>query len=121
MEKEYAQALSRSLARGTDEAKLIDGFMKHLKEEGRMKILPGVLRELRALQEQNTKLGSSLEVASEGEKAGAIEAARIAGIETATVSINPDLIKGWRARSGSVLVDRSAKQALVDLYQKITN
>lgn len=121
MEKEYAQALSRSLARGTDEAKLIDGFMKHLKEEGRMKILPGVLRELKALSAKNAKLGSSLEVASEGERAGAIAAARAAGIETDSVTVNPDLIKGWRARNGGVLVDRSAKQALVDLYQKITN
>ena len=121
MERAYAQALAQSLARGTDEAKLVEGLVSHLKEEGRIKLLPGIVRELKALQAKSAKLGASLEVASEGEKKGALEAARSAGIETDTVTVNPELIKGWRARSGSVLVDRSAKQALVDLYQKITN
>lgn len=121
MEKEYAQALARSLASGTDEAKLVDGFIKHLKEEGRMKLLPGVLRELNVLQARTSVLAPSLEVATEAEKESAIAQAKAQGIDTGTVSVNPSLISGWRARSGSVLVDRSAKQALVDLYQKITN
>ncbi|HRH55784.1 MAG TPA: F0F1 ATP synthase subunit delta [Candidatus Paceibacterota bacterium] len=121
MEKEYALALANSLARGTDEVALVDGFMKHLKEEGRMKILPGVLSELKALQAYRSASAPSLEVASEAEKAGAISAASALGLTPGAVTVNPSLIKGWRARSGSTLVDRSAKQALVDLYQKITN
>lgn len=121
MEREYAQALSESLARGTDEAKLVDGLVKHLKEEGRMKLLPGIVRELKRLQTETAKLLPTLEIASEADRASSIQAAKEAGIETGEITVNPSLIKGWRARSGSVLVDRSAKQALVDLYQKITN
>ena len=121
MEREYAQALSGSLARGTDEAKLVDGLVKHLKEEGRMKLLPGIVRELKRLQTEASKLAPSLEIATEADRAASMQAAKDAGIETVDVTVNPSLIKGWRARSGSVLVDRSAKQALVDLYQKITN
>ncbi|MES2931113.1 MAG: F0F1 ATP synthase subunit delta [Patescibacteria group bacterium] len=121
MEREYAQALQESLGRGTDEAKLVDGLMKHLKEEGRMKLLPGILRELKRLQTENGKLLPSLEIASEADRASAVAGAKEAGITASDVTVNPSLIRGWRARSGSVLVDRSAKQALVDLYQKITN
>jgi len=121
MEREYAQALSASLARGTDEAKLVQGLMQHLKEEGRMKLLPSILRELKRLQSEAEKLAPSLEIANESDRASAIAGAKEAGISVSDVTVNPSLIKGWRARSGSVLVDRSAKQALVDLYQKITN
>lgn len=120
MEKEYAQALSQSVRRGADEATLVEGLVAHLKEEGRTKLLPGILRELKRLEARNSKLAPSIEVASEAEAASAKSAAESVGI-TAPVTINPSLIRGWRARSGSTLVDRSAKQALVDLYQKITN
>lgn len=121
MEKEYALALQDSLKRGTDEAKLVDGLMKHLKEEGRLKLLPGILRELKTLEKALEKQSASLEVASEAEIPEALAAAKAAGILASTATVNTSLVRGWRAREGSVLVDRSAKQALVDLYQKITN
>ena len=121
MEKEYALALQDSLKRGTDEAKLVAGLVKHLKEEGRMKLLPGILRELKTLEAVQEKQSVSFEVASEAEIPEALAAAKAAGIDAATAAVNTSLVRGWRAREGSVLVDRSAKQALVDLYQKITN
>jgi len=99
----------------------VAGLIKHLKGEGRMKLLPGILRELKALDALSAKTGSIIEVASEGEKAGALSAANAAGISATSATVNPSLIKGWRGREGGMLVDRSAKQALVDLYQKITN
>lgn len=121
MDKEYALALARSIEDGTDEAKLVAGLVAHLKSEGRMKLLPGILRELKVLDARNEKTAPILEVASEAESAGALASAHAMGIETSKTVVNPSLIKGWRAREGSVLVDRSAKQALVDLYQMITN
>lgn len=121
MDKEYAQALARSLRDGTDEQKLVEGLVAHLKAEGRMKLLPGILRELKALDARAQKAGTVLEVASEREVAGAISAANAAGISVSSAVVNPSLIKGWRARTEGNLTDRSAKQALVDLYQKITN
>ena len=121
MEKEYALALSRQLKAGTDEKKLVDGLVAHLKTEGRMKLLPGIARELKALDARRQSLAPSIEVASEAEKASALSSAKALGIEAENVSVNPSLIRGWRARSGSSLVDRSAKRGLVDLYQRITN
>ncbi|HEY0979631.1 MAG TPA: F0F1 ATP synthase subunit delta [Candidatus Paceibacterota bacterium] len=121
MEKEYAQALMRQVASGADERTLVEGLVAHLKREGRMKLLPGILRELKALDARRAKLAPSVEVASDWEAAHAIAAARTMGIEAPAATVNPSLIKGWRARTGGTLVDRSAKQALVDLYQRITN
>ncbi|MBU2103839.1 F0F1 ATP synthase subunit delta [Patescibacteria group bacterium] len=121
MEKQYAQALIRSLRKGTNEEKLVSGLVAHLKEEGRAKLLPGILRELKTLQARNAKLAPHIEIASEGDKKQALQEAKELGIDTNSVSVNEDLIQGWRARSGGISVDRSAKQALVDLYQKITN
>ncbi len=121
MEKEYALALARQIAQGSDEQKLVDGLVTHLKAEGRMKLLPGILRELKNLEARNSALAPIVEIASESEKAAALAAAKAAGIESPEVRVNPSLIRGWRLRSADTLVDRSAKQALVDLYQRITN
>lgn len=121
MEKQYAHALSRQIAQGADETVLVEGLVAHLKRDGRMKLLPGIVRELKALQARTEKLAPSVEVASETESRDALEKARALGIDATSATVNPSLIKGWRARSGGTLVDRSAKQALVDLYQRITN
>lgn len=121
MEKEYAEALENAVRKGGDEAALADGLVRHLKAEGCTKLLPGILRELKRMEARKQKLAPSVEAASEGEKAAAIAAARAAGINVAEAIVNPSLIKGWRARSGSTLVDRSAKRALLDIYQEITN
>lgn len=121
MEKEYAQALTRAAREGSDQQKLADGLIAHLKSVGRIKLLPRILRELHIAQARAKTLAPSIEVASTEGKAEAIAAARTFGIETDRVHVNHDLIRGWRARSGSVLVDRSAKDALIRIYQNITN
>ncbi len=121
MEKEYAQALAESITQGADEKVLADGLIKHLKAEGRSKLLPGILRELKRLDERAQKLAPSVEVASESESKEALREAAEAGITAPHATVNPSLIRGWRARAGGTLIDRSAKRALVDLYQRITN
>lgn len=121
MEREYAQALVRSLKAGTSEESLVTGLVKHLKEEGRTKLLPGILRELKSMQAREAKLLPSVEVASESEAATALKEANAAGIDAKEAHVNPSLIRGWRARANGILVDRSAKRALTDLYQRITN
>lgn len=121
MENAYAQALAQAVRRGDDEAALVQGLTAHLAREGRSKLLPGIVRELKRIAAAETKLNPHIEVASDSERAAAQAAARAQGIETSDIRVNPDLIRGWRARAGSRLIDRSAKHALVDLYQRITN
>ncbi len=121
MEREYAQALKEMVANGTDEASIVDGLVKHLKLEGRTKLLPGILRELKGLQARAEAAAPRVEVASEEEAKNALLEAKAEGITAPHAVINPSLIRGWRAQENGTLVDRSAKKALVDLYQKITN
>lgn len=120
MEKVYAHALTSALDKGRDEKSLVDGLVKHLKSVGRIKLLPGILRELKLKQERASASEATLEVASADEKAGAVKEAHAAGINPKHVLVNDSLIRGWRARAGGTLVDRSGKKALVELYRNIT-
>jgi F0F1-type ATP synthase delta subunit len=118
MEKHYAAALERLIAGGMTEEVAFDKLIAHLRGSGRLKILPQLLRELRMRQERNQVSEALLEVATAAEAASAEAAAKKEGI-TAKAIVNPDLISGWRARSGGTLIDRSGKRALVDLYHRI--
>jgi hypothetical protein len=75
-----------------------DAFIAHLRKTGRMKLLPRVLRELR------------------------IEAARAKNVspKKETAKENPALISGWRTLENGILTDHTGKQALLDIYKKIT-
>jgi F0F1-type ATP synthase delta subunit len=121
MEKQYALALSRQIMAGADEKALVEGLVAHLTRDGRTKLLPGILRELKALEARKHKLAPSVEVASASESSHALKEAQALGISATEVTVNPSLIRGWRAQKSGTLIDRSAKQALVDLYQRITH
>lgn len=121
MEKAYAQALNNALRNGTSEDALIKSLLAHLAEAGRMKLLPKILSELKALNARTKSIDATVEVASEKEANDALLAAKARGIEATTARVNPSLITGWRARKGSVLIDQSAKRALIDLYRRITS
>lgn len=116
MEKVYADALMSAVQKGGNEDTLVSNLLAHLKAEGRMKLLPGILREMKRMQVREEKLAPVLEVASVEEKAAALAAS---GVETKEVVVNERLISGWRLRSGSSLTDRSGKQALIDIYKNI--
>jgi F0F1-type ATP synthase delta subunit len=122
MEKLYAQAIDDLANReGTDAKKLVAELVAQLKASGRIKLLPGILRELKVLEARRAKTAPSLEVASEKEVAGALAEAKKEGIEVTKAHVNHALIKGWRARTGGTLIDRSAKRGLIDLYRKVTS
>jgi F0F1-type ATP synthase delta subunit len=122
MEKEYAQAIATmSRQSGRDQAALADGLIAHLRKTGRSKMLPGILRELSSAKERQEKLAPVLEVATQGEEAAAKAFLAKEGVEVENVTVNPSLIRGWRARANGLLWDRSAKRVLTDIYKKITN
>ena len=122
MEKEYAQAISHmSREKGRDQAQLVNGLIAHLKKSGRIKLLPGILRELTHLEKRQEKLAPTLEVASHKEEAGAKAVLSAQGIDPKKITVNPSLIRGWRARANGLLWDHSAKRALTDIYKQITN
>ena len=75
-----------------------DAFIAHLKKTGRMKLLPKVLAELKAEEVREERRKPRTETAAE----------------------NPMLISGSRTIEDGILTDRTGKQALLDIYQKVT-
>lgn len=92
----------------------------HLKSAGRMQMLPQIARELKNIAARRHALRPHLEVAHGKEAESALAAAALEGIVVKHAVINTDLIHGWRARSGDRLIDRSAKRALLHIYQNVT-
>ena len=93
----------------------------HLKSAGRMKMLPEIARELKKIAARRHALRPLVEVAHKKEEAAGLRAAAEFGIIARHAHVNPDLIHGWRARSGGTLIDHSAKRALLHIYQQIAS
>lgn len=119
MEKVYAQVLVRLIDEGKKESELFKQLVVHLKEKGRLKLLPKIKRELERTNAHRSKEFTKLEVASEKETAHALKELKALGIEVHGSKVNHDLIAGWRTVQRATLVDRSAKQQLVDLYRSV--
>lgn len=94
-------------------------LIAHLKSSGRMNMLPKIAHELRRVCARRRAIAPRVEVAHKKEEAAALRAAAELGIVAKTVEVNPALIHGWRARGGGRLIDRSAKHALAQIYQKV--
>lgn len=95
-------------------------LIMHLKSSGRMNMLPQIARELRKIASRRHALRPTVEVAHANEAEAALRIAAHEGIVASHAKINPALIHGWRARSGDRLIDRTAKRALLTIYQKVT-
>ena len=122
MDKLYAKAIDHlAHQEGADTKSLTASLVKHLHEAGRSKLLPGILRELKVIEARREKLIPTVEVASEKEAAHALAEAKAAGINATKAHVNHALIKGWRARSGGTLIDKSAKRGLIDIYRNVTS
>jgi F0F1-type ATP synthase delta subunit len=94
-------------------------LIRHLKSSGRMKLLPQIAHELKKVASRRHALRPRVEVAHAKDAPAALRAAAALGIEAPKAIVNPSLIRGWRARKGDTLVDRSAKQALIHIYQNV--
>lgn len=120
MQKLYAHVLyTEAQKKGADARALVARLSKHLKETGREKLWPSILRELTKIEQQQAKLTPMVEVAHEKDSAHALKEAAAHGIQAQEAVVNKTLVTGWRATQGGKLVDRSGKSALVALYQRI--
>lgn len=119
MENLYATAIQRLVSSGMKEEAVMKNLMAHLKQRGRVKLLPAILGSLKTLVARSVTLGASVEVAKKGDEKKAIAEAAALGIEVSEASVNPILLSGWRARSEGTLIDRSGKRALTDMYRSI--
>ena len=92
----------------------------HLKSTGRIKLLSGIAQRLRTIAAHRARRAARVEIAHARESSSALAAAATHGIDAAHAVVNPSLISGFRAQKGGLLVDRSAKRALLELYQNLT-
>ncbi len=112
-----------SIASLEDEAKadeMVSKLIHHLVSSGRAKLLPQIHAELKKIAARRKALAPVVEAASEHEAATALAEAKKEGIEAKKAVVNHALIQGWRARGNGKLIDRSAKAALIGIYQKVT-
>lgn len=120
MVRAYAKAIDLLIRqRGMKDDEVFRRLTEHLRATGRMKLLPQLLSELRRLEKRNAAHLPVLEAATEKERGEAEAAAKEVGVSTRAV-INPDLVTGWRLVGANILIDRSGKRALLDLYRAIT-
>ena len=119
MENVYAAAIERLLSQGVKEDALMKNLMTHLKARGRVKLLPAILRSLKVNQVRSTVTGASVEVARKEDATKALSEAAALGITADKAVVNESLLSGWRGRSKGVLVDKSGKRALTDIYQRV--
>lgn len=120
MEKAYAEAIYGAVEKGSSEDSVFEALKKHLAATGRMKLLPRIMHELKALIARRTRLSPTVEVSRKEDAQTALSEAKALGIEATDVVVNDTLVSGWRARKEGLLVDRSGKRALIDLYRRIT-
>lgn len=120
----YARALLK--AAENKDASAQETLVKFLQEilalKGHQSLLPHILREYIKLQgEMHRKKSVIIRVAHEKEKARAIEEARreLHVAAEAEEVIDESLVGGFVIESGEMLVDRSFRRALHDLYKRL--
>ncbi|MBL4644393.1 MAG: F0F1 ATP synthase subunit delta, partial [Candidatus Pacebacteria bacterium] len=115
MPTEYAQALANSLTGATEKAdamERVDSMVTALAKVGKLKALPAILKEYERIESRKASVQPTLTVArqSDGDEAlkelmdtlGAVP-------KNITVTIEDNLIGGWRYLSGDTLIDSSHK------------
>lgn len=117
----YTRVLTEALALdGPSQEKVFDAVLAHLKSTGRKELLRDIHTELRKTHFRQVARAPKVFVASTKEAAGALAAANREGIHAEKALIDPSLIRGWRASEAGTILDRSAKRALISIYQKLT-
>lgn len=119
MHDSYATALTNVISSGTSEATAVENMVTYLKREGKMKMLPGIVRALKKHAARGAKLAPVVEVAHQSEASAALTEAKAHGIVAAHAVVNHDLVSGWRAHASGKLVDQSGKRMLTDIYQNV--
>lgn len=96
-------------------------LIRHMQHSGHLNMLPEIAHELRKIAARRRTLAPRVEVAYEKDSVAALRAASELGINATRTHINHALIHGWRAQGGGKLIDRSAKNALIQIYQRVTS
>jgi F0F1-type ATP synthase delta subunit len=122
----YAQALEIALRKKSEDvqAQLVKNFLVILRSRGHQKLLPNIVHEL---EKRLTREQESVKIlfAREEDKIRYKENIQADLLEIAkekeeqSQEIDEKLVGGYRVETKNILIDRSYKRALIDLYQKL--
>jgi F0F1-type ATP synthase delta subunit len=99
-----------------------DRFISFLKRRGHLKLLPAILSAYARLEAKSAKVATDvIVVARDADQESAKIAAAKYGAHNAKLVVDHSVIGGWRFTGKSLLVDRTYKRALLDLYRTMTS
>ncbi|HTR18796.1 MAG TPA: F0F1 ATP synthase subunit delta [Candidatus Paceibacterota bacterium] len=123
MEKSYAQALWQLVEEGMEPKKALHALVESLKVRGREALLPRIARAFERLATREMKKNAIIvSVAREKDTHKAKREVKAileeigADSKNLDVQLDESLIGGWRLEGKGVLVDKSFKKSLLDMY-----
>lgn len=126
MEHAYAQALWKAVEGGMTPHAAVKALREKLLRDGRSALLPRVARAFARLAEREGKKSDVvLTVAREKDERHARSASKkvLAALEADAdlkTQVDETLVGGWRLEGRGVLVDKSYKSRLLDIYHRAT-
>jgi F0F1-type ATP synthase delta subunit len=123
MEQAYAQALWQMVEGGTQPKKAVHALVESLKMHGREALLPRIARAFDRLAEREMhKNAVIVSVAHERDTHAAKKEVKELfsklnlGADELQVQVNESLIGGWRLEGKGLLVDKSYRKQLLEMY-----
>ena len=128
MQTAYAQALWRIIEAGTAPKKAVKTLCEALAARGRLGLLPKIARAFNLLAiRAEAKSTVTLKVARHTDGKRALKEAsgflKDAAIKTddVKISIDENLIGGWRLEGLELLHDASYRRQLLDIYERVSD
>ncbi len=120
--RQYSQAIVRVLEKtNNDNSIVVKKLIENLRSTGRLKLISGIVRELKVIEALEKKKAPFIEIAREEDREFVVTTAKKRNLPKVIATVNPSLIRGWRSCVSGTLVDNSTKQSLIKLYRNITN
>lgn len=127
MEHTYAQALWKAIESGMTPHAAVKSLRDLLERTGRSALVPRIARAFTRLAEREAKRSDMvLTIAREKDEPRAKSAAKEiltelqADAEGLKTQVDDSIIGGWRLEGRGVLVDKSYKAQLINIYHQVT-
>jgi F0F1-type ATP synthase delta subunit len=118
MESFYAQALWKSIQKGTDPKEAVASLVRILKDESRLELLPRIRLAIKRIAAREKNMRPRMYIAHEKDAKHALAQG---GVHDADVHVDATLIGGWRLETSETLIDNSFKKALLGIYTRATS
>ncbi|HVU75870.1 MAG TPA: F0F1 ATP synthase subunit delta [Candidatus Paceibacterota bacterium] len=126
MEQAYAQALWKMVEEGMAPSKAVQSLSEILKQHGRLALMPRIGKAFeriaaRELSKSRITLSVAREKDERSAKAAAKEVLSALKLDAKDIALEVDdsLIGGWSLEGSEILMDRSYKTRLLEIFKKV--